>query len=155
VRYRLAKPKDLEACRTLLPSGFRSSIRVRERLVDLWRQLLTIDPTSLVIIEDPSRAHPSSIEAFAARAFVTDAFADACRSNPRPYLSALIYEGVLAGQSPVLSTAQICHANSSTGLNQVVLHFGLRNHDLSHERTQQALRVASLAFYFFHAGYRL
>ncbi len=46
-------------------------------------------------------------------------------------------------------------AHGGSGLNVVVLHFGLRNHDLADSRTIQALQTGSAAFYFFHAGLRI
>src|SRR5688500_10691234 len=62
---------------------------------------------------------------------------------------------MLAGRSPVLSPAQIRHANATDGLSLVVLHFGLRNPDLTDERTQRALQAGMAGFFFFHGGYRL
>jgi DNA-binding CsgD family transcriptional regulator len=101
------------------------------------------------------RPWPASLEAFAASVFVTDDFVNEICAAPRPYLAASIYDRMLAGCSPVLSARQIAQANASTGLNLVVLHFGIRNQDMSDERTQRALQAGSASFFFFHAGYRL
>jgi len=130
------------------------STAVRGGLIGLWTRLLTEHAMTFSIIEDPSRPHPDSIEAFGVSVFVTDTFAERCRTRPRPYLSALVYEEMLAGRSPVLSIPKICAGNTFGGLHLVVLHFGLREPDMTNERTRRALQCGSAAFYFFHAGYR-
>ena len=131
------------------------SARVREHLVRMWRGLLPTYATHFAIIEDPARPHPENIEAFGLGVFVSDGFVDEFHADPQPYVAAIIYERMLAGRSPVLTLPQIRQANSSGGLNFVVLHFGLRNHDLSNERTERAIQVGSAAFYFCHSGFRL
>jgi hypothetical protein len=154
LHYRLTTADDLPTCREMLHPGLRIGQDARDRLVSLWTELLPRS-TTFAVIEDPARPHPDSIEAFGASVFVTDAFAAAFSSGPRPYLSAIIYDEILSGRSPVLTRAQIRESNSSTGLNVAVLHFCLRNPDMSDARTQKALQAGSAAFYFCHAGYKL
>lgn len=153
MRFRLAREDDLATCRALLHPAFRLDPGVRDELVRLWTGLLASG--TFVVIEDPARPHPDAIEAFGSSVFVTDAFVEAFSKRPRPYLSAIIYGEMLAGRSPVLSVPQVRDANSSAGLNLVVLHFGLRHHDMSDARTQAALQMGSAAFYFCHVGYQL
>jgi hypothetical protein len=154
LRFRLATEIDLPTCRELLHPGFQLHAAARRHLVRLWSDMCRGN-AMFSVIEDAARPHPEGIEAFGASVFVTDAFAQEFTDNPTPYVAALVYERLLTGRSPVLSPAQIRAANSSTGLNLVVLHFGLRDHDLANARTQAALQVGSAAFYFGHAGYQL
>lgn len=149
LRYRLAVVSDLEPCSTLLPDAFKTTAHVRARLPELWQSLLDANAANIVIFEDMG-----SIEGCAISAHVSDAFVDGILRRPRPYLSALFYEEMLAGRSPLLSPAKLRTANSSTGLNLLVLHFGLHNHDLSDARTRTVLRAGGQAFYFFNTGYR-
>jgi hypothetical protein len=155
VRFRLATEHDLPTCRTLLHPGFRASPAVRDQMVRLWTELLASRPGTFGVIEDSARPHPDAIEAFGFSVFVTDRFAEAICGCPRPYLAALIYEDMLGGRSPVLSQGEIRDANASDGLNLAVLHFGLRDPDMTKERTQRALQAGMAAFYFFHGGYKL
>jgi hypothetical protein len=155
LRYRLAKRKDLETCQTLLPPGLQLEPAIRKRLAGLWTDLWAIGAHRFVVIEDQSRPYPVGIEAFGCSAFVTDAFAREFFAAPRPYLPAVVYARMLKGPSPVLTMPEIRAANASTGLNLVILHFGLRNPDMSDARTERALQAGSAAFYFCHAGYRL
>jgi hypothetical protein len=129
--------------------------RLRGEIIAIWQTLMAQSAMNFTVVEDLTRPHPSSIEAFAATVFVSDPFFEEIYSTPRPYLSELIYERILAGRSPILSTSDVRARNSSTGLHLVILHFGLSNLDLTHERTQSALQAGSAAFYFFHAGYRI
>ena len=154
-RFRRGLRSDLRRCAELLPSGFRASDCIKEQLVTLWERLLMAEGQTFSIIEDMERPHPANIEGFGLSVFVTDRFFNEFCAAPRPYLAACFYERMLAGEPVVMSAEQIRRANSTTGLNIVVLHFGLGNEDLSHPRTAQLLLVGSASFYFFHSGYRI
>jgi len=154
-RFRVATPADLPHCVELVPAGFRASTTIRDRLVHLWERLLAAEAMTFAIIEDLQRGHPASIEAFGLSVFVTDRFVEEFCSSPRPYLPAIVYERMLAGENVVLSAQELLKANTTTGINIVVLHAGLRNEDLTAARTAQALPTVSAAFYFFHGGYRV
>jgi hypothetical protein len=151
-RFRFGEPADLPHCVPLLPPGFRANDSIRSKLVDLWSRI----PRTFCVVEDIGRKHPAGIEGFGLTAFVSDEFADEICASPRPYVSALFYERMLEGRDGVpLTSPQIAKANATTGLNLLVLHFGLRNHDLSDARTVQALMAGSAGFFFFHTGYRI
>lgn len=155
MRYRAATLSDLSTFRSLLHPAFRVSDRVRARIEELWADLLVRDSIVFAVVEDPARRHPDSIRGFGATVFVSDSFAREFQARPSPYLSAIVYEEMVSGRSPVLSPREIARGHAGDGLDLVVLHFGLRNHDMSDERTQRTLMCASDAFYFFHAGYRI
>jgi len=155
MRYRFATAADLHTCQDLIDPGLRMSRALRARLSQLWTQLIESGSALLSVIEDPEQAHPQGIEAFAAMVFVSDAFAEDFAAAPRPYLPALIYDGMMANRSPVLTPSQIRAANSGNGLNLVCLHFALRNRALDHPRTRNTLQVANTAFFFFVGGYRI
>ncbi|HEY1240507.1 MAG TPA: hypothetical protein VGF16_08110 [Bryobacteraceae bacterium] len=155
LRFRVARRDDLPHCVELLPKGFRASDAVRRQLVNLWGRLLAAEGRTFTIVEDLDRLHPASIEGFGLSIFVTDRFFDEFCAAPRPYLPALCYERMLAGDDIVLTEDQIRASNSSQGLNIVNLDFGLRTYDLSDSRTKQVLAAGSSAFYFCHAGYRI
>jgi hypothetical protein len=155
MRYRFATAADLPTCRRLLDAGFHASAIVRPQIVRLWQGMLESGSGRLSVIEDPERRHPEAIEAFGACVFVSDSFVAEFSAAPRPYLSAIIYERMLRGQSPLLSVAQQRGANSGMGLNLVCLHFALRDPVLGHPRTREVLQVANTAFFFFVGGYRI
>ncbi|HEU4618245.1 MAG TPA: hypothetical protein VFV10_09395 [Gammaproteobacteria bacterium] len=149
MRYRLANVSDLQNCVPLLPKAFRPSARVRARLTELWQRLIEINPANIVVFEDENGLEGCAISAHVGEPFVHEALA-----KPAPHLAARFYEEMLGGRSPVLTPAELRKANSSGNLHLLVLHFGLRNHDLSDERTRAVLRMGAQAFYFFNLGYR-
>jgi hypothetical protein len=155
VLFRPASITDLPSCASLLHPGWRTADSIRQRIVSLWSNLLKADSTTFLIMEDMISPQPRTIEGFGASIFVTDAFADALLGRPQPYVAARVYEDLLAGRTPVLSRQAVAEAHAAQGLNLLVLHFGLRNHDLADERTRRTLQAGMASFYFGHAGYRI
>ena len=154
-RFRMGSRADLPRCLELLPEGFKAPARVPLRLIESWERLLAGDARIFSIIEDVDLAHPSNITGFGLSVFVTDDFFSKFCRAPKPYLSAIFYERLLAGDHVVLTSEELRQANSMAGLNVLVLHFGLRNDNLSDPRTAQVLTVGSASFFFFHSGYRI
>lgn len=154
-RFRKGTPADLAHCLELLPAGFQPSRQVRRRLPGVWNELVAREAHTFAIIEDFERPYPERIESFGLSMFVSDEFVAQFTASPRPQLAAFAYEQMLAGEHVMLTGDELARANSTAGLNVIVLHFGMRNHDLAHPRSAQALSAGSAAFYFFHAGYRI
>lgn len=155
MRYRLAKSSDFAQCERLLHPGFRASVRVRRQLLRIWEAIVAGGAGCLCVIEDPAASHPQGIEGICGGVFVRDDFAQEFLANPYPYLTAVIYERILAKRSPVLSVREIAAANAGPGLHSVVLHFDFRERDYSQPRMQDVLGAAAASGYFFRAGYRL
>jgi DNA-binding CsgD family transcriptional regulator len=155
MRYRFATTADLPTCQDLVGPTLPTGPPLLAELPQLWKSLLNESPASLTVIEDPEKRYPESIEAFAACVFVDDAFLTDFLAAPSPYLSAIVYQRVLEGNSPILSASAIRDKNSGSGLNLVCLHFCLRNPDVQHPATRSVLQVANTAFFFFFAGYRI
>jgi hypothetical protein len=155
MRFRTAREGDLQTCLTLLHPGLVIDRPLKDRVVDIWRELLADERCTFSIVEDPSRPYPESIEAFGMSVFVSDAFLTELTAKPSPMLATRLYQAIVSGRSPVLDFAEMQAGNSTTGLNLFIVHFGLRNHDMTVPRTLQALQFGSAAFYFFHSGYRI
>jgi hypothetical protein len=154
-RFRMGSRADLPHCAKLLPTGFKPSPRVRRSLIDLWDRLLAGDARCLAIVEDLELSYPSNIVGFGLSVFVNDRFLEEFCAAPCPQLSAVFYERLIAGEDLVLSPDELRRVNSTTGLNVLVLHFGLGNQDLSDSRTAQIVAVGGASFLFFHGGYRM
>ena len=152
-RFRIGTRSDLPHCEKLLPAGFRTSSVIRKQLIQLWERLVAADAKTFAVIEDLEQTYPANIEAFGLSVFVTDQFAEEFCASPRPSLPALVYERMLAGEHVILDSQELLRANTTTGINIVALHFGMRNEDLADARTAQVLAAGSAAFYFFHGGY--
>lgn len=154
-RFRLATHADLPYCAELLPAGFRADASVRRRLIELWRRLLASDSRCFAVFEDLEQPFPASIVGFGLSVFLTDRFVAEFCASPRPYVAALVYERLLAGEDVVMTPELLRVANSTTGLNSLALHHGMRNEDLSNPRTAQLMVASNAAFFFTHGGYRI
>jgi DNA-binding CsgD family transcriptional regulator len=153
-RFRMGQRADIPRCLGLLPTGFRASPAVRQRLPALWGQLYNGEARTFGVAEDLAKPSADNIEAFGFSVFVSDRFVDEFSASPQPYISALFYERILADATVLLSSEQLAIANATTGVNVLVLHFCLRNYRLSDARTAQAVTTSMAGFFFFHGGYR-
>ena len=154
-RFRMGTAADIPVCEKLIPPGFRPPKPVRRRLPEVWRLIVDSDAKVFAIVEDIESEFPHNIEAFGLNVFTNDRFVDEFCAAPRAYVAALFYERLLAGDDVLPTREQLAHANAGSNVNVLVLHFGLREPDLSQERSARALLAASGAFYFFHGGFRI
>jgi DNA-binding CsgD family transcriptional regulator len=155
MQFRLIRSDDFPICITLLPSAFRIRTTLRAALPALWRRLLSAGQLNAGVVIDADISGGHSIAAFGMTAFVSDAFVEQHAASPRPYLSAIVYEGLLSGHSPILDAQQVRRANSSGGLNLLILHFGTRGPVPTDPRALAAVGVAQEGFRLTHAGYRI
>ena len=152
-RFRLGTAMDLSRCAALLHPGLRIPSDIRERLPELWGDLLREGSLRAAVVEDLEQ--PDRVEAFGFSVFVSDEFIGDFLARPKPYLSVAIYQSILAGKSAVLTPRQIRAANATTGLHLVPIHAGLRHWELSHPRTMQVMPALSVGFFFLHTGYNI
>jgi len=149
-RFRRGTSADLSSCvQMLLPEARLEDLA--GRLVQIWRGLVDSETATFTVVEDVTGSHPRNIEGFGMSLFVTPEFA----AHPRPYFSADLYRRLIAGESILLTPDRLGSVNWTTGIDVVILHFGLRHADLDDVRTYQVLVAGSAGFYFFHSGYRV
>jgi hypothetical protein len=153
--FRRGTSRDVSRCIELLPESAYVGVEKTRQLPELWKRLLATESCTLTIVEDLEGAHPANIEAFGFSLFVTDSFARSFQAAPHPYLSAEIYRRMVAGEHVALTAEELASANATTGIDILVLHFGMRNPDLEEPRTTQALAAGSAGFFFFHTGFRI
>jgi len=150
--FRLIRPRDFPMCTRLLPPAFRAGPRVRAALPAVWYRLLAADQLNAGVVVDPRVTGAPSIVAFGMTAFIDEAFVDEQLASPRPYLSGLVYQRLLAGESPILDARQVRCANSSGSLNLLILHFGIAMTP-SDTRNLAAVTAAQDGFRLTHMGY--
>ena len=153
--FRKVIQADLPHLVGLLPPALRFEADTKQRLPVLWKQFVDAEAKSFCVVEDLERPYPDGLEGFGLSVFVTDSFADEFCANPQPYFPEFFYKRALGGEHIVLDSEQLRAANCTNGINIALLHFGLRNEDLSNLRTAEAVKVGSAAFYFFHMGYKV
>jgi hypothetical protein len=155
MQFRLMRPDDFPVCITLLPPAFVITATLRAELPAVWRPLLAAGQLNGGVVIEADVSGAQSIAAFGMTAFVSDAFVAQHAAAPRPYLSAIVYERLLSGHSPILDAQQVRRANSSGGLNLLILHFGTRGAAPTDSRALAAVGVAQEGFRLTHAGYHI
>jgi hypothetical protein len=107
------------------------------------------------VIEDRDLAECSRIVALGTSVFVTDAYMREARSGNEPYLTARTIALELAGRSPILRPAAIRGANSTLGLNLLMLQYGEARERLSPEQRIAVRYKMRDTFFADHGGYQL
>jgi hypothetical protein len=153
--FRLIRPGDFAICTQLLPPAFRVSARIGAAIPALWYRLLSAGQLNGGVVIHPDLPGPQSIVAFGMTVFVDDAFVDEHAASPRPYLSGILYQRLLSGDSPILDARQLRRANSSGNLNLLILHFGTSAPTPSETRNHAAVTTAQDGFRLTHVGYRI
>jgi hypothetical protein len=153
--HRLFRASDFPVCAPLVEPGFQVSAGLKAALPSLWQRLFLAGQLHGGVVVDPEVSGPESIAAFSMCVFVDEAFiADYLRA-PTPYPAGLVYERILAGRSPVLTTKALPAANSSGNMNLLILHFRTRNPLLDNDRARAVVAAFQSSFLLFFAGYRM
>jgi len=151
--YRPTEERDLPECVRLVQHG-PAPPGAADRLLHVWCALRTRDALNSAVMEDQERPAGRRLVHFGASVFVTDDFAREVRARPRPCLSDVVLDRILAGHSPVLDAPAIRHANTGGGLNVFVLHVGMAA-ALDPDERQAVLARAPDTFFLVHQGFRL
>jgi len=153
--FRLIRPGDFPFCTRLLHPAFRVSARIRAALPALWYRLLSAGQLNAGVVIDPGVRGAQSIVAFGMTVFVDEAFVKEHAASPRPYLSGIVYQRLLSGDSPVLDAQEVRRDNSSGHLNLLILHFGTCAPTPRDTRNLAAVAAAQDGFRQTHMGYRI
>ena len=152
---RLIRRQDLPRFAEMLSPGFRIPDRLRASLPGLWRDLLRGGQISGTVVVEDGPADADALLAFGMTTFVSDRFLESYLASPRPFLSAVVYEALLAGESPILDPKRIAAANTAGDLNLLMLHFGIRHDNPGDDRGRAILATAHAGFRTVHQGYRI
>lgn len=96
---------------------------VRRALIPCWTRLIESGAVAFAVMQDMSRPGPPEIEGFGLSAFVSDRFIDEFRAAPRPYVSSLLYERMLAGDDVLMNQAELARANATSGINILTMPY--------------------------------
>ena len=152
---RLMRSDDMPRFEQMLSPGFRASSRVCASLPDLWRRLLANRQLDGSVVAETDPAQGESVLAFGMTTFVGEPFVDEYLRAPQPYLSALVYERVLDGRSPIVPSADLAALNAAGELNLLILHFGIHHANPGDERGRAIVATSYAGFRAVHLGYRI
>ena len=155
MHHRLIRPDDFPACIRLLPEPSRIGPGVRASLPSIWSGLYAAGQIQGGVIVEPQAGGQEEVVGFGLSVFLDEPFVTGYLSSPSPYLSSLVYESILSGNSPIPRRQDIAVMNASRNLNLVILHFGLAVASVSDERARRILTAGQIGFRLVHVGYRV
>ena len=150
--FRAMRAGDVDGCVALIPGTSGIDPALRSSLSTLWRELLRDERLNGGVVVDAPTS--DRVMAFGLTAFVDDAFMVEYLAAPRPWLTALLYEGVQSQRSLLLAPREVRTANAAGDLNLVVLHFCL-GADIRTPEGQAVVAAAEAGFRLAHAGHRI
>ena len=157
LRFRPATHRDLAECLTLLPPWLGLSPSLEKAVSQLWQRLP--DEPSLItgVIEDLTQPPGQRIQAWGVTMILPQALANrlSLDDRPDPFVSRRIYEALVDGSFVLMNDREIGEANARGELTMMIVHFSLRNHDITHPYVQKVIAMANDTFRTFHDGYNL
>ena len=128
IRYRLARPDDIATCvqfiadHPVLGPRYGSAI---EHLETVWRRFLGSDALFSIVSEETGPGSARTICSQIA-SFISDDFATELATPPLKWIGPELVNRCIHGPVPVLTDAEVRHANSTEGLNILVWPTGPR-----------------------------
>jgi len=157
LRYRPITQRDLAECLTLLPPWLGFDAGLASSVSRLWPRL--IDEPSMITgaVEDLAQPQGQRIQAWGVTMILPQALAKkvGLGDRPDPFVTRRVYEALLDGSFAPMSDREIGEANARGELTMMILHFSLRNHDITNPTVQKVIAMANDTFRTFHDGYNL
>jgi hypothetical protein len=145
---------DLSECLEIQPACMGDQIVGRSASLRVWRSLLEDASFLGNVIESERPIGGRRIVACGMGVFVAAPFADREIQNPMPGLNSRIIAGLAAGESLVLSRAQIGVGNAGKGVDFVNLYGTWRDGILTADQLAEAHALLGTSFVEHFAGYR-
>ncbi len=152
--HRSILPKDMESCASNLRENFAYDPGLRRRLLSLWQELDSAGGWNTVAIDDRRLLPGERLVGFGISVFVTEAFT-ARALKGLPLISHAFLEQWEKGDRPYLSRKEVAKANSGTGLNLLVLHYGWNEKKINPVDIPKVQLKQTERFIEQHAGYRV
>lgn len=145
---------DLRACFTLISDRFAYHGAEDEHLLRLWREVLERRCGESGVVEAADRGRNDRLVGFGLSVFVADEFAQELATGSLPYVGRQVLRRWQRGSSPILAPKDVRSANSTDGLNVLVLHNGIRG-SLAVAEQIHVMHYLKDAFVALHRGYRI
>ena len=147
--------EDLMECLLIQPGRIGSGLIGRDRAFQAWKILLRSRSSTATVIEAPRPIAGQRILGFGAAVFVSQDFAEAEISNPRPGVNSRIIASVHSGRQLILTEAELRSANTKGELNLVILYGSWRRGALTPAGAAEVGASLASRFLETYQGYRM
>ncbi len=145
---------DLDLCLRLQPHLLGDKLAGIAQTRKLWRSLLAAPGFQGVAVIARTSGSENVFAGFGASVLVDEAFAAGELGVPREHLNGRVVSNILTGDSLVFSRSRIEEANSTEGLNVVVLAGRWNQDQISEEDAREVRLHLATTFAGLHSGYR-
>lgn len=146
--------EDLIDCLSIKPARIGDELVGHAHAIEIWKSLIRHQASTSCVIEAPGFAVGCRIVAFGADVSVSQEFADAELSNPRPGLNSRIIASIAERRSVVLSEGDVRAGNTDGGLDLVILYGSWRS-VLGPEGVTEVHAALAARFLEQRQGYRI
>jgi len=154
IHYRLARPDDIATCVQFIADhpilGPRYGAAI-EHLGTVWRRFLGSDALFSIVSEETPQESARTICSHIA-SFVSDDFATELVTPPFKWIGPELVNRCVHGPDPVLTDAQVRHANSTRGLNLLIWPTGQRP---GFENLQELFEGSQVVFFDAYRGFNI
>jgi hypothetical protein len=155
VLAREVREDDLIECLLIRPARLGDELVGRAQAIKAWQHLLRSRSLISAVFESPQPLAGRRILAFGADVFVSRTFAEAEIANQQPGLNGRIIASIDSGRPVVLSERELRAANTSGGLDSVILYGTWREDVLNPDVVSEVCASMASSFVKLHQGYRM
>jgi hypothetical protein len=153
--FRPTTSKDIQPCFPRLYDNFAfRTPKSREDLASFWRHVLAQKIAISAVTEDHRGSPAPRIVGVGMSLFVTDRFAQECKTTLPPYTCLQVVRRWKAQNRVFLTPPEVARHNAAAGLNVLILHYGVEK-GASPERFNRINQKMAESFFLSHAGYNL
>jgi hypothetical protein len=155
IQYRRVEPADIPKCVELVASDPVVGPRYGNAIADLGTAMLRLlrSPFTTQVLFEEVNGSRTKVWGMASAAFVNDAFVSEVKSPPLFWIGPEFAKRIIGPNSPVLSEAQLRDANSSNGVNIMVLQGCIRTEGMT--EWTETYYAGMAKFFEDYAGYRV
>ena len=146
---------DLEEALLIQPKSRGDTLVGAGAVRESWTRLFRDPFSSTAVLEPGNGISGHRLVGFGASVLLSKTFANTELAHPQPDINARVIASLCSGTPALASPAEVARANSSDGVDILVLCGTWRDHILDDGEQQQAQTLLAASFVQQHAGYRI
>jgi len=155
ISWRPATWNDLESWLSIRPKYRGDALVGVQAALEAWKHVIRSQFFYSTVLESSSLPRNQRMVGFGTSVLISSEFADAELANPRPDITSRVIASIHSGRSVLATSHDVARANSTDGVNVLILGSTARHEILNPPDLQDTQTLSASGFVEVHAGYRI